>query len=95
MCNDSKYRVVIRFRKSALRYANNRGDIHALHRAAARNEKKTFLWTTPHIVSAARAGAFMARALCNASTLRDADALQRREVNSYITAERTVGATMR
>lgn len=42
---------------------------------------------TPYIVSAARAGAFMARALCNASTLRDADALQRREVNSYITAE--------
>lgn len=29
----------------------------------------------------------MVRALCNASALRDADALQRREVNSYITAE--------
>jgi hypothetical protein len=42
---------------------------------------------TPYIVSAARAGAFMARALCNAPALRDADALQRREVNSYITGE--------
>jgi len=29
----------------------------------------------------------MARALCNAPALREADALQRREVNSYITAE--------
>lgn len=76
----------MRFPESALRYANNRGDIHALRRAAARHERSTFM-DTPYIVSTARGDAFMARALCNAPALRDADALQRCEVNSYITAE--------
>jgi len=64
----------MRFQESALRYANNRGDIHALRHAAAIHKESTFI-DAPYTVSAARVGAFMARALCNAPALRNADAL--------------------
>lgn len=64
----------MRSQESALRYANNRDDIHALRRAAAVHEESTFI-DTPYTISAARVGAFMARVLCNAPALRNADVL--------------------